>query len=301
MGDAGPAGYPPREDNPGMATRRLAGIGLALVALLALASLASRGPRPLGVGGGQPRIGVGFFDYAFTTLLVACVAAVVLVVVAAYGSQRDPGRQQASQWKLIAVLTFVVLVFLLLARTHALPQNLLGGVGRRTGGGARHTGLKPLPTRGGRNVHFRWEEAAVVGGLAAALLVAAVGRSRLARRGSEPAEDDFDAAAADVSAVLDDALDDLRSETDVRRAVIAAYARMEGALAAHGLPRRRSEAPLEYLERALVRLRASAVGVRRLTDLFEWAKFSHHDVDAAMRDEAVDALAAVRDELRAPA
>ena len=42
-----------------------------------------------------------------------------------------------------------------------------------------------------------------------------------------------------------------------------------------------------------------ADAVRRLTELFEWARFSQHEPEPAMRDEAVDALSAVRDELRA--
>jgi hypothetical protein len=50
---------------------------------------------------------------------------------------------------------------------------------------------------------------------------------------------------------------------------------MERALAAGGLPRRPSEAPFEYVERALGELETSAESARRLTDLFEWAKFSH--------------------------
>jgi hypothetical protein len=39
--------------------------------------------------------------------------------------------------------------------------------------------------------------------------------------------------------------------------------------------------------------------LRRLTGLFEWAKFSAHDVDPKMRDEAIGALLEVRDELQA--
>ena len=35
--------------------------------------------------------------------------------------------------------------------------------------------------------------------------------------------------------------------------------------------------------------------------MFEWAKFSHHEPEPEMRDEAIDALVAVRDELRRPA
>jgi hypothetical protein len=75
---------------------------------------------------------------------------------------------------------------------------------------------------------------------------------------------------------------------------------MEHALRSAGLPRRPAEAPLEYVERALHTLDTSGPSVRRLTDLFEWAKFSHHEPEPSMRDDAVEALEAVRDELRAP-
>ena len=86
---------------------------------------------------------------------------------------------------------------------------------------------------------------------------------------------------------MSDAIDDLEAEPDARRAVIAAYARMEGVLARHGLRRKPSETPLEYLRRILLGLTARADAVRRLTSLFEQAKFSRHDdrrVDEAGRD-----------------
>ena len=59
--------------------------------------------------------------------------------------------------------------------------------------------------------------------------------------------------------------------------------------------------PRSSTSRALQSLDTSVASVKRLTDLFEWAKFSHHAPDPAMRDEAIDALVAVRDELRRPA
>jgi hypothetical protein len=102
--------------------------------------------------------------------------------------------------------------------------------------------------------------------------------------------------------VLDESRDDLRSERDPRRAVIAAYARMERTLASAGFPRSVAEAPLEYLGRILRDLlHTSADAVSKLTALFERAKFSHHEIHAGMKDEAIDALVSVRDELRAAA
>jgi uncharacterized protein DUF4129 len=100
--------------------------------------------------------------------------------------------------------------------------------------------------------------------------------------------------------VLDDSLDDLRGELDPRKAVIATYARMETTLAGAGLPRSPSETPLEYLGRILRELlNTSADAVSRLTALFERAKFSPHQIDPGMKNDAIDALVTVRDELRA--
>ena len=102
-----------------------------------------------------------------------------------------------------------------------------------------------------------------------------------------------------LAEILDNTLDDLRAEKDPRKAVIAAYSRMERSLASFGLPRRPFEAPVEYLSRVLDELRSGSPAARRLTHLFERAKFSHHTIDATMKDEAIDAVIALRDELRA--
>ena len=107
----------------------------------------------------------------------------------------------------------------------------------------------------------------------------------LLRNAHEPGLPDDPAEA--VAAILDDTLDDLRNEQDPRKAVVAAYARMERALALHGLPRHRSEAPAEFLERALEELSASASSASRLTRLFEWARFSDHPVEPEMKKEAI--------------
>jgi hypothetical protein len=128
------------------------------------------------------------------------------------------------------------------------------------------------------------------------IVAAAIVAARLRREPGTPRE----SAPEVLAAALDESLDDLRTDPDLRRAIIAAYARMETALAAAGIPRHPAEAPLEYLERALLSLHTSAEAVRELTDLFEWARFSHHEPEPSMRDDAVEALSAVRDELRAP-
>jgi hypothetical protein len=103
--------------------------------------------------------------------------------------------------------------------------------------------------------------------------------------------------AAAVADVLDDVIDALRRDPDPRRAVISAYARMEDVFARHGVPRQASEAPLEFLNRALAEI-TEADAARRLTDLFEAAMFSTQTFDRSRQDDAIDALVSVRDDLR---
>ena len=98
-------------------------------------------------------------------------------------------------------------------------------------------------------------------------------------------------------AAVDDSLEDLANEQDPRRAVIKAYDRMERALAANGAARDRAETPVEYLRRALGAVQASQASIRRLTDLFEQARFSRHTIDGEMKLEAIGALTALRAEL----
>jgi hypothetical protein len=104
--------------------------------------------------------------------------------------------------------------------------------------------------------------------------------------------------AQDFAATISDAIGDLEAEPDARRAVIAAYARMEGVLARHGLRRKPSETPVEYLGRILGGLTSRFDAVARLTGLFEEAKFSLHEIDDAMKRDAIDALGAIRDDLQ---
>jgi Domain of unknown function (DUF4129) len=286
----------PSCENRAVHVRRLLPLGLAVAGLLALAGIASHG-RPLtGSRGNGPT--ATFFDYVFTTVILVAVAmAVVFLVVVT--STKPKGRPKAGlrKWDLAAVLmgivTSLALGYLLLHFHYQRPQNAAIDPGPAAG--------KPvLPQHAippnGRAAHVRWDEVLVVAFVVAVLAVALVARARRRPPGSWRLHSQESLAAA-----LDESLDDLRNEPDLRRAIIAAYARMERTLAAAGLPRRASEAPLEYLGRALGALDGSAASVARLTQLFEWAKFSQHAPEPAMRDEAIDALVAVRDELRAPA
>jgi hypothetical protein len=152
------------------------------------------------------------------------------------------------------------------------------------------------PTEQRYEPEFAWVPVLIVVALATAGVAAAWWSSKARRRargaGTEPT---FAEALDDV---LAETLDDLRAEADPRRAVIGAYARLERALAAYGLPRKPAEAPLEYLGRTLAGAEVGPVAVKRLTLLFERARFSQHAVGPEMKDQAIEALETVREDLR---
>ena len=282
-----------------MIRRRLIPLALVVTVLLAVVAIVARG-RPLGSGRGSARgLPTSFWDFAFTTLAIVEVVLFIIGVAAIIVFRRERTelkRPQRSTVRTLAILIGGTALLMLVVR-HLNLHHLLHS------SSATHnsTTTPGVPGSNGRSgsktqhVHLRWEELVVVLGLLLGLgVLAAATRSR-PDEGGGPRR----AAPEVLAAALDQSLDDLRTDPDLRRAIIAAYARMETALGAAGLPREPAEAPLEYVERALLSLDASAAAVRRLTDLFEWARFSHHAPEPSMRDDAVDALVAVRDELRA--
>jgi hypothetical protein len=276
--------------------RRILPLAVVVTGLLAVVAIAAHG-RPLGShsgrGGGLPAT---FWDYVFTTFVIFDCLLLLAGLVALYYLRKEPDPRSSFYARTMRALVvfLAIAAALTIIGTH-LRLHPLHAPHVTT---KRHAGTAAVRHRRApvsRHSQVRWDEVLIVLGvvLAFALVGAATARRRLRLqpRGAPDREV--------LAAALDESLDDLRTDPDLRRAIIAAYARMEKALAAAGLARRPSEAPLEYLERALVALDASADAVSRLTDLFVWARFSHHEPEPSMRDEAVDALLTVRDELRA--
>lgn len=149
--------------------------------------------------------------------------------------------------------------------------------------------LKAVPAR---QAQFQWP---VVFGLGALVLLGVVWVA--VRRDRRPAATPAESVEDELARAIGSTIEDLRSERDARRAVIAAYANMERILASHGLPRGGAEVPHDYLARVLRVLHVSESAVRSLTELFEYAKFSPHEIDEAMKEQAIESLVAVKREL----
>jgi Domain of unknown function (DUF4129) len=271
---------------------------LAMLVLVGVVAIAATGSTPSGTSDGRPPADL-VLDTVFSLALLALIPGAALLV---YGlmQRKEIAREIASgkhrRTNLAQVAFFVVfsaVVFLGLRNA----EFKLGGetTGVEVGG-------ETLPTPSGQPTsdervyepEFAWIPVILV----VALAVFAVVAHFLASRRRQRAEATVEQVAEEVAGSLDDTLDDLRTEPDPRRAVVAAYARLERALASAGLPRRPAETAEEYVVRILGRLEVDMAPVRRLTGLFTAAKFSHHEIDDGMRLDAIEALEQVRDELR---
>jgi hypothetical protein len=278
--------------------------GIALMALLALVAIASRAHRPGGGSGAETGHAPALLgDYLATIALIVIPVGSVLVLWGLTQHRRISAIEGKSNWRR-TLITFAALSLLLAVGVFAVDRH--GGLFRREtqeqpAAGARipKKELKKFRRATQRQVHqahFRWLPVLVLGSLVLGLVVS-MGAAAVIRRREGEAIDEEAALAAALKDVLADSLDDLRAERDPRRAVIRTYARMETTFAAYGVAREESEAPLEYLARVLDSMRVSVYSVRRLTQLFERAKFSPHAVDAGMKEEALEALAGLRAEL----
>ena len=274
-----------------------AATALAVAVLVTVVVVASSGTAPDG-GIAQRRPSEGLMDAFVSLVLVLMVVSTVVaaVLLSFFGRSRTDlrGRARSSPKQTAVTLLVVGLALALALAAVSRRDGELGLFGQARppsrAGGARD------PSQAGRyEPEFAvWPVVAVLGlGLVAALAwwLSVRGRRSALTQTTTPAE-----ALADVLAAT---LDDLHAETDPRRAVIGAYARMERSLAAAGVPRSAAEAHEEYLARVLDEAAVSRRAAGRLTALFERARFSEHEVGATTKDEAIAALEQIRDELAA--
>jgi membrane protease YdiL (CAAX protease family) len=277
-------------------------LATAAVALVALVAVAAGGYRLRGSGSTQasPYAVDVILTVVIALYLIAAVGVVVVMFWSGLELRRIPRRQTKRERTFRTMMILGGLAVLLAVAAHryhwrphphASSQQTPAG----TASGAAGKLTKGFHAKTTHQAHLQLIPFLVVlgaGGVAFAAFVIAE-RRRRRRLPTNPAVGEV------LSDVLDETLDDLRAEPDPRRAVIAAYARMERSLAAHGIPRRRFEAPHEYLGRVLSEVSGGRLAATRLTKLFERARFSPHDVDENMKASAIEAIESLQADLAA--
>ena len=279
---------------------RLALVAVALFALLAIVAFASRsglghnsnaGPTP------------GYLSYAYSAFLILFVLAIPVALWALWLEKARIAAERPTFRRVVIqnLLTFGILLALIFGALYLKTHHIF--LHRHTSDAiqnARNAITKGRLKPKSADPTFEWPVFWIALGLIAIVSVPVVRsyRRERARRRARALRAPI-GVAEDLAATMSDAIDDLEAEPDARRAVIAAYARMEGVFARHGLRRTPSETPMEYLRRILLGLTARADAVSDLTTLFEQAKFSSHEIDGSMKQDAIGALREIRDDLRA--
>ena len=281
---------------------RLTLVSIGLLALLAIVAFSSRS----GFGRHARAKPTGdYVSYAFTVFLILFVLAIPVAVYAFFLQAREREvKPKGYKARLIANIRMIVVfgvlayVVLYLKRHHHHLFNIGASNGQNGGAALPHP---HAPNRAPYEPTFKWSVLWIVLALAG-IGAAVVLYRRLTREAREPVVfEPQSTVAEDFAASIVDAIGDLEAEPDARRAVIAAYARMEGVLTRSGLRRQPSETSMEYLRRILLGLTARGDAVTRLTELFGEAKFSRHEIDAAMKQDAIAALREIRDDLQGAA
>jgi uncharacterized membrane protein YidH (DUF202 family) len=268
----------------------------AVLGLLALVAVASGGDTPTGTDGTR-RPSHLLIDTLVSLYIVLMAFGAVLFVYLMF-LRKDSAYERARLRRESRFRSVVVFVLFLGALALALRLAEERGQDGRLRPPVTATNPTPPSDTGPRKGYepeFAVLPVAIVLGVGGLAVVALVLAARARRKALGPLRDPRLLEA--LEDVLAESLDDLRAERDPRRAVVAAYARLERTLAAYGVPRAAAEAPAEYLARILTELEVSHDSAGRLTALFERAKFSQHEVDASMKEEAIDALETARREL----
>jgi hypothetical protein len=267
-----------------------------MLGLIAVVAAAAAGHAP-GRGESAPTASAPTLlkDYAATLSLLVIPIGVALIFWSALLRRMDIPMMKPNPYaghfsiKPVYVLVGIAVVLFIAVR-YSDPNRPLGKPPPAAGA---KSGTKSDRQQKGYEPQFRWLPILVIGSLIGGI-GGTMGLLALRRRQAELASIPIQVTLAEV---LSETLDDLRREADPRRAVIRAYARMERTLAARGLPRHEFEAPVEYLTRVLEAVEASSHSVQRLTKLFQRARFSTHEIDAGMKEDAIDALSGLRAEL----
>ena len=216
---------------------------LVVLGLVAVVAIASTGSTPGGSDDTRPP-SESLLDTIFTLGLVGVAIGGVLLALRAHAAEGDRARGGVRPVRIARFGSLSTLVLLgVLHGGHVLALRGTGSLRRRQRGRRLRASPAPtpIPTTPEREAQPAYEPS--VAWLPIVVVVGLVARRRSSRTSSRSdarsrGRRSGEALAEQLAVVLDETLDDLRAEADPRRAIIAAYARLERVLAANGVPRR---------------------------------------------------------------
>lgn len=273
-------------------------IGVALATPGGFALVESVASRPL--RGELPVVG----EYLLVALVVVSAITAILLAVKARSERPLDEESRYFRWlrapwwirvavTIAGIVVIVIAVMLVVRAGVDLPSALSGLVGDAPPAGS--DAPRAPGEAGGTNL-VGWL-ATIVFAMAVTLVLALL-FILITPEGSIA-----DLAGVDPTDEVADSVElglaDLTTIANPRAAVLACYRTMTIAFRRAGVQERPSDTPFEFLERALVARRVDHDCARRLTELFERARFSNHTIDETTRREALSALNTVQNQLEA--
>jgi hypothetical protein len=240
--------------------------------------------------------------FAYVVILfMLCVAGLYVYLLLSSARQR-PVRQIAPMGPRIALLIVLLAAWALLPPVQRAVQETLETI-EETSFGGQNGGDGATP---GDRLRKQASEGlgyalTVLVTLALAGLGAAVVWVLRPEADADPDEAEESPPPPELAAGVELSIAELEDISEPRAAILACYRRLLSAVDEAGVTRRPSDAPFELLGRLLSLLGASAAAATRLTELFERARFSEHEIDEDMRSQALSALHEVRSALAAQA
>ncbi|MDQ3661957.1 MAG: DUF4129 domain-containing protein [Actinomycetota bacterium] len=236
---------------------------------------------------------------AFAYLIIGFMLAVagLYCYLLLSSARKRPVRQIAPMGPRLALLIVLLGLWALLPPVQSAVRDTLEALRRDPVNEQSRSDADPDPLRRESSQALGY---ALTGLLA--LVIAGVGAGVLWVMREDPeAEEKGPQMTPELAAEVELSIADLEHIAEPRAAILACYEHLQSAADKAGVGRRPSDAPFELLARLLHVLGASGAAARSLTELFEKARFSHHEIDEAMRTQALRALVEVRAALAAKA
>ncbi len=254
---------------------------LGFVGLAVYAGMARRGVGPEGEGSGRPP---SFEDRmrAGLPLAVILVATVILTVLSAGRMQPAADREQEASRMDVAAEGIFRTPF---GMSRWFDMEVMAS----DPAADEEDGAGEGATARGIGISLRTGVLILVAVLVATALWHRYGRKKEAEEDPLPLDPERAAMEGAVHAGIEAMLVDPDPNTAIR----GAYAQLLFALEDFGQGRWEHEGPTEHLQRVLAALRIHPAPLRELISLFELARFSHLDLSASHRDQALRALQAV--------
>jgi hypothetical protein len=262
-----------------------------------LVGMVALGPAPSAVEGGRAasRLLLELPEWALTLAMTSAFSAVMLAFAYLIALARRRRKDDDLERGLRGVLfLFLLLAFAALWREGPL-EGILSPLGRSPSSSGQ-SGLSDLGLPSASMPAFSVVVAALMVG-AGLTSLALVCWLLFGERLTEWWRGSAGAPREPLGAAVEESLDDLHLEPDPRRAIIRCYRRFEVALAESRVARAPWQTPMEFMREALGRLPLPAEAVRRLTGLFELARFSDEPMAPEHREAAWASLSDIRGEL----